>query len=71
MKYILITSFCDLATIILKNDFFEIGEKVYHQLLGTTLGTKFAPTYANLFMAALGKRIFENTNFNHFYGIYI
>ena len=53
----------DLATIILKNNIFEIGEEVYHQLLGTAIGTKFAPTYANLFMAGLEKKIFENTNF--------
>ena len=35
---------CDLATIILKNNFYEIGEEVYHQLLGTGIETKFAPT---------------------------
>ena len=54
---------CDLATIILKNNFFEIDEEVYHQLLGTATGMKFAPTCANLFMPGLEKKIFENTNF--------
>ena len=54
---------CDLATIILKNNFFQLGEEVYHQLLGTGIETKFAPTYTNLFMAGLEKMIFENTNF--------
>ena len=63
VKDISTKSLCDLATIILKNKFFEIGEKVYHQLLGAAIGTKFAPTYANLFMAGLEKKIFENTNF--------
>ena len=53
---------CDLATIILKNNF-EMGEEVYHQLLGTAIRTKFAPTYANSFMAGLEKKIFENANF--------
>ena len=53
VKDISTKSFCDLATIILKNNFFEIGEEVYHQLLGTAIGTKFAPTYANLFMGNL------------------
>ena len=48
----------DLATIILKNNCFGIGEKVYHQLLGTAIGTKFAPTYANLIMAGLEKKYF-------------
>ena len=46
----------------------EVGE-VYHQLLGAALEIKFTPIYANLFMGGLGKRIFENTNFNQFYGI--
>ena len=59
---------CDLATIILKNNFFEIGEDVYHQLLGTAIGTKFAPTYTNLFMAGLQKKFFEILTSNPFYG---
>ena len=54
---------CDLATIILKNNFFEIDEEVYHQLSGTATGMKFAPTCANLFVPGLEKKIFENTNF--------
>ena len=63
VKDISTKSLCDLAAIILKNNFFEIGDKVYHQLLGTAIGTKFAPTYANLFMTGLEKKIFGNTNF--------
>ena len=62
VKDISIKSLCDPATII-KNNVFKIGEKIYHQLLGTAIVTKFAPTYANLFMAGLDKKIFENTNF--------
>ena len=54
---------CDLAKVILKNNFFQLGEEVYHQLLGTGIETKFAPTYTNLFMAGLEKMVFENTNF--------
>ena len=37
----------------------SLCEEVYHQLFGTSIGTKFAPTYANL----LEKKIFGNTNF--------
>ena len=62
VKDIATKSLCDPTTIILKNDFFEIGEEVFHQLLGTAIGTEFAPTSANLFMAGLEKNIFENTN---------
>ena len=63
VKDISTKSLCDLATTIVKNNFFEISEKVYYRLLGTAIGTKFAPTYANLFIAGLEKKIFENTNF--------
>ena len=63
VKDISTRTLCYLATIILNNNFSEIGEEVYHQLLETSIGTKFAPTYANLFMALLEKKIFENTNF--------
>ena len=56
-------SLFDPATTILKNNFFEIDEEVYHQLLETAIGTKFAPNYANLIMPGLEKKIFENSNF--------
>ena len=32
-------------TIILKNNFFQIGEEVYHQLFETAIGTKFGSIY--------------------------
>ena len=35
---------------------------MYHQKLGTAIGTKFAPPYANLFMAGLETNIFSDTN---------
>ena len=53
------SSLCDLADIILKENYFELGDNIYRQKLGTAIGTKFAPTYANIFMAGLEKRIFE------------
>ena len=59
VKDISLKYLCDLAKIILKNNFFEIGEEVYHQLLATVIGIKFAPTYASLLMIGLEKKIFE------------
>ena len=50
---------CKLAQIILKHNYFELGERNYHQLLGTAIGTKFAPPYANIFMAGIEERIFQ------------
>ena len=57
-------SLCDLASIVLKENYFELSSKIYHQKLGTAIDTKFAPPYANLFMAGLEKRIFENSGYH-------
>ena len=57
-------SLCDLANIVLKENYFELSSKTYHQKLGTAIGTKFAPPYANLFMAGLEKCIFENSGYH-------
>ena len=40
-----------LANIVLKHIYFELGKDAYHQILGTAIGRKFAPHYANIFMA--------------------
>ena len=57
-------SLCDLASIVLKENYSELSSKIYHQKLGTAIGTKFAPPYANLFMAGLEKHIFENSGYH-------
>ena len=57
-------SLCDLASIVLKENYFELSSKIYHQKLGTAIGKKFAAPYANLFMAGLEKRIFENSGYH-------
>ena len=49
-KSISSNSLCDLASFILKNNYFENEELKYHQKRGFAIGTKFAPTYSNLFM---------------------
>ena len=41
----------DLASLVLKNNFFEHNGKIFHQKQGTAMGTKFAPPYAISFMA--------------------
>ena len=55
-------SLCDLARIILTENYSELGKDMYHQKLGTTIGTKFAPPCANLFMAGIEDKIFSDTN---------
>ena len=47
----------DLARFILENDFFEFEDKIYRQKLGTAIGTKFAPSFANLFMFDLERKL--------------
>ena len=39
-----------LAKLVLENNFFEFDENVSRQKLGTAIGTKFAPGFANIFM---------------------
>ena len=65
-KSILSNSLCDFATIILKNDYFENGELKYHQKRDFFVGSKFASPYSNLFMAELGKIIFQNSEVKPF-----
>ena len=55
---------CDLASIVLTENYFELSSKSYHRKLETEIGTKFAASYANLMagpMTGLEKRIFENS----------
>ena len=47
----------ELAEIVLKNNFFEFDQKTFKQLCGTAIGTRFAPSYAILFMADLEEKI--------------
>ena len=54
-------SLCQLAEIILKHNYFENGTEIYHQLLGTAIGTKFPPNYANLLMAGIEDKIFQQS----------
>ena len=49
-----------LAKIILKHNYFELGQDAYYQILGTAIDRKFAPHYTNICMAVL-KNIFSNT----------
>ena len=56
-------SICKLANIVLKNNYFELGKDVYHQILWTAIRTKFAPHYANIYMAASEEEIFEKSHF--------
>ena len=59
-------SLCSLASIVLKNNYFEHVELKYHQKRAFAIGTTFAPPYSNLLMAGLEKKIFQNSQFEPF-----
>ena len=48
-----------LASLVLENNYFEFNDSFYRQKLGTAIGTKFAPVYANLFMTRLEERLLD------------
>ena len=50
----------EFAEIVLKNNIFQFNEKTLKQLRGTTIGTKYAPPYAIIFMADLDERILKD-----------
>ena len=46
--------------LVLRNDYFEFNDGFKKQKEGTAIGTKFAPPYAIIFMAALEEEILES-----------
>ena len=50
----------DLLKIVLEQNYFQFADKMYHQVQGTAMGTKMAPSYANLFMAELEEKLLAN-----------
>ena len=47
----------ELLLLVLKCNNFEFNEKHYLQIQGTAIGTKLAPSYANVFMGQLENRL--------------
>ena len=43
-------SICKLANIELKHNWFKLGKDVYHQILATAIGKKFAQHYVSLWL---------------------
>ena len=39
-----------MTKLVLSNNYFEFSEKVFQQISRTAIGTKFAPTYACIYM---------------------
>ena len=50
----------DLLGIVLEQNYFQFTDRIYHQVQGTAMGTKMAPSYANIFMAELEEKLLNN-----------
>ena len=50
----------DLLRIVLEQNYFQFADRMYHQIRGTAMGTKMAPSYANIFMAELEEKLLDN-----------
>ena len=51
---------CDLIQMILGMNHFNFNNQRFLQIHGTAMGTRMAPSYANLFMGTLEKSAIEN-----------
>ena len=50
MKKILAKNLIEMAEFVWKNNLFEFNNEVFQQISGTTIGTKFAPPCACIYM---------------------
>ena len=48
------------AELVLKSNKFECNGRHYLQKRGTAIGTRMAPSYANIFMDRLERRLIQN-----------
>ena len=52
-----------MAEFVLKNNYFQFSDKVYKQISGTAIGTKFAPPYACIFMDQVESKFLQTQKF--------
>ena len=54
---------------VLKTNIFEFNRELYLQKMGTAMGTRAAPTYANIFMEAIDSiyKLHPTIKFTHSY----
>ncbi|CAF3162135.1 unnamed protein product [Rotaria socialis] len=72
VKGISIDTIKKLASIVLKENVFAYGKKLYRQTAGNAMGSSLTLTLANIFMSKCQKNIAEEqTKIEEFYGRYI
>ena len=52
----------EAISLILTNNYFEFNNQIYLQLQGTAMGTKMAPTYANMTVGFLEWKLYQKLN---------
>ena len=52
-----------MAEFVLKNNYFQFSDKVYQQISGTAIGTKFAPPYTCIFMDQVESKFLHTQKF--------
>ena len=52
-----------MAEFVLKNNYFQFSDKVYQQISGTAIDTKFAPPYACIFMDQVESKFLQTQKF--------
>ena len=52
-----------MAEFVLKNSYFQFSDEVYQQISGTTIGTKFAPPYACIFIDQVEIKFLQTQKF--------
>ena len=58
----------DLAELVLKNNNLTFNGKHYLQILGTAIGTRMAPSYANIFTGRVESELFEGSPTRPYFG---
>ena len=62
-KTIPTSTLCDLIRMILTMNNFSFNDNHYLQIHGTAMGTKMAPSYANLFLGLFEANALKNAPF--------
>ena len=55
-----------MAEFVLKNNFFEFNGQIKQQISGTAIGTKYAPTYACIYMDKMEEEFLEKQDYKPF-----
>lgn len=62
------TELAEFARIVLENNYFEFNSSIFHQIIGTAMGTKFAPAFASIFMGEFENRFLNTVVLNLNFG---